>query len=497
MESKVSRRLKEPLAPEICEHIYAPRLARDFVKQFGLLTDVNQAHLLMLHKTGLLSQEVATQLAKGLLQIEAEGAAAVELDPAKEDPYFNYEAKLMSITGRDIGGRLHMARSRNDMSATTDRMRARAAVLDIIDALGRACGAALEGAGQYADIVMPGYTHLQPAQPITFGFYLSAVAETLGRDMDRLREALPRIDALPLGAGALAGTRFAIDRRVSATALGFASVLPNTLDAVASRDFAWEAMSTMAMTALTWGRVAQDLYVWSTPEFGLVAFPDRVASTSSIMPQKKNPVVLEYLRGKSSHVIGLLTASLVAVKGTHFSHSGDSSRESMRSFWECAEETLRCLSLFELVLTAVEPRPRTMLQRLDFAVATDLADGLVAEAGMSFRDAHHVVGGLVRLALDAGTPADALTSEMLDRAAVDVTGAAVEWPEDKLRKYLDPVQSVDARRNGGPAPAEVRLAVDRQFGHLEQVLADATTYRQRLDRARHQMKQDLAALARQ
>jgi len=495
MESKVSRRLKQPLAREICDHIYGPRLARDFARQFGYLTDVNQAHLLMLAHTGLVSPDVARTLAGGLVQIEAEGAAAFELDPAKEDPYFNYEHKLMAITGRDIGGRLHMARSRNDISATIDRMRARTAVLDVIEAIGHVRQVALDGALRHVDAVMPGYTHLQPAQPITFGFYLSSVAEALGRDMDRLHASLARIDVMPLGAGALAGTRFPIDRSITAAALGFSAAAPSTLDAVASRDFAWEAMSAMAIVALTWGRVAQDFYVWSTPEFGLVSFPDSVASTSSIMPQKKNPVVLEFLRGKSSHVIGLLNTSLATVKGTHFSHSGDSSRESIRSFWECAEETQRCLSLFALVMSTVEPRRQTMLQRLDFCVATDLADGLVAEAGLSFRDAHHVVGGLVRLAMDEGTTADGLTSEMLDRAAMDVTGTPIGWPEARIRKYLDPIESVNARRNGGPAPAEVTVAIERQLTHLRRVLADAASARQRLDAARLQMKRDIAALA--
>ncbi len=497
MESKVSRRLTESLAPEICEHIYGPRLARDFAKVFAYLNEVNQAHLLMLHKTGIVTPEVARKLAHGLLQMQAEGPSAVELDPAKEDPYFNYEAKLMSITGRDVGGRLHTARSRNDLAVTMDRMRARGVVLDVIDAIGRVRRTALQRASECAGTVMPGYTHLQAAQPITFGFYLSGVAQALGRDMDRLQGALARIDASPLGAGALAGTRFPIDRDMTAAALGFTSVMPNTLDAVASRDFAWEAMSAMAIVALTWGRVAQDFHVWSTPEFGLVSFPDRVASTSSIMPQKKNPVVLEYLRGKSSHIIGLLTTSLIAVKGTHFTHAGDSSRESMRSFWECGEETLRSLSLFNLVMGTVEPRAQTMLEhvRFDFSAATDLADGLVAEAGMSFRDAHHVVGGLVRLAMDAGKSANDLTSAMLDRAAVDVIGVAVDWPEEKLRKYLDPIESVNARRNGGPAPAEVNLAIDLQREHLESVLAGVESARQRLAGVHQQLQRDLAAIA--
>jgi argininosuccinate lyase len=388
-----------------------------------------------------------------------------------------------------------MGRSRNDIASTIDRMRARSVVLDVIEAVAGVRRSALERASKYTDTVMPGYTHMQPAQPITFGFYLTALTDALGRDMDRLHATLPRIDANPLGAGAMAGTRFPIDRRVTAAALGFSSVVANTLDAVASRDFAWEAMSAMAMIALAWGRVAQDFYVWSTPEFGLLTFPDRVASTSSIMPQKKNPAVLEYLKGKSSHVIGLLSTALITVKGTNFTHSAESSRESIRSFWECAEETLRSLALFELIVSAIEPNRETMLRRIEFSAATDLADGLVVEAGMSFRDAHHVVGGLVRLALDSGRSANELTSEMLDRSAVDVIGSPVGWPEEKLRKYLDPIDSVNARGNGGPAPSEVRRAIERQLDHLKNVMTDISATRQRLDSAREQMKRDMRALA--
>ncbi len=497
MESKVSRRLKEPLAAEICELIYAPRLARDFLTVFPHLTQVNKAHLLMLHKTGLMSPDIAVKLAKGLLQIESEGPASVVLDPAKEDPYFNYEARLMAITSRDIGGRVHMARSRNDISVTIDRIRARDVVLNILEAIGRVRKNMLERALGFADTVMPGYTHLQPAQPMTFGFYMAGVAEHLGRDMDRLLNALVRIDMCPLGAGAFAGTRFPIDRSITTKYLGFTTVQANTLDSVASRDFAWEAMSAMAMLAVTWGRVSQDLHVWSTPEFGLVSFPDRVASTSSIMPQKKNPAVLEYLKGKSAHVLGLLNTALVTVKGTHNTHTGDSSRESMRNFWECSDEVLRSLSLFGLIMSSVEPRKQHMLEHVnrDFSAATDLADGLVAEANMPFRDAHHIVGELVRLAIDAGKSAHELTSEMLDQAVIEVTGAPLGWPEDKLHKYLNPVDSVNARKSGGPAPVATQQAVQRQLQHIDHALAVVALTRARLDTANQDMDEQIKALA--
>ena len=189
MESKVSSRLKEPLAAEICELIYAPRLARDFLKQFPHITQVNKAHLLMLHKTGLLNDETANKLANGLKQMESEGPSAVELDPSREDPYFNYEAKLISITSRDIGGRLHMARSRNDMGATIDRIRARDVVFDTLEAVGRVRKTILERADIFANTVMPGYTHLQRAQPVLLAHHLLAYVEMLERDQGRLLDA--------------------------------------------------------------------------------------------------------------------------------------------------------------------------------------------------------------------------------------------------------------------------------------------------------------------
>ena len=498
MESKVSRRLNEALAAEICQHIYAPRLERDFLKVFPHLTQVNKAHLLMLYKTGLITPEIACRLAEGLIRIESEGPSCVDLDPAREDPYFNYEARLMSITSRDIGGRLHMARSRNDISVTIDRIRARDVILNVLEAIGRVRKNVLERAMAFADTIMPGYTHLQPAQPITLGFYMSGVAEHLGRDMDRLQNALERVDMCPLGAAALAGTRFPIDRSITSKHLGFTAVQANTLDSVASRDFAWEAMSAMAMLAVTWGRVAQDLHIWSTPEFGLVHFPDRVASTSSIMPQKKNPAVLEYLKGKSAHVIGLLNTALVTVKGTHYTHAGDSSRESMRNFWECADEVLRSLSLFGLIMRSLEPRKQQMLEHVnrDFSAATDLADGLVTDADMPFRDAHHIVGELVRLALDAGKTADELNCKLLDQAAVEVTGVPLGWSDEQLQKYLNPVESVNARQSGGPAPVATQHAIQRQLLHIDEVLLVVASTRSRLETEMQNMDNEIEVLAR-
>lgn len=462
MNSKVSRRLSEGTATEVTENIYAPRLAKDFPAVFEHLNDVNQAHLLMLLHTGLMPPEPAAQLAHALQKIEADGADAVPLDPSIEDAYFNYEAHLMEVAGRHVGGYLHMARSRNDILATMDRMRTRALALALVEQLCAVRESALEGALRHAATVMPGYTHLQPAQPITYGFYLAAIAETLTRDIERVQQVERLIDRCPLGAGALAGTSFPIDRHETARLLGFSGLVPHALDAVGSRDFALELMSAMTICAVGWSRFAQDYFVWSTGEFGLIDFPDRVAGTSSIMPQKKNPVVLEYLKGKSGHLIGLLTAALSTIKGVNFSHTGDASRESMRSFWEAGEESLRCLRLLDLVVRTATPNKAAMADRVrrDFSSATDLADLLVRRCGLSFRASHHLVGAVVRAAMERSFGAHEIGIDLLNEAAHDQLGQRIDLSDAEVRNSLDPLASVHSRLvPGGPAPVRVQERV--------------------------------------
>ncbi|GJG96939.1 argininosuccinate lyase [Cupriavidus pauculus] len=498
MESKVSRRLTQATAPEVCEHIYLPRLNREFVPGFRYLTDINQAHLLMLHGAGLVPADVAARLAQALIDIEQQGPAAVPLDPEREDAYFNYEARLMEVAGADAGGRLHVARSRNDILATHDRLRARDTVLALLAALTDTRDVVLHKAETHADAVMPGYTHLQAAQPITYGYYLSGVAQAMGRDIARLRHALDGLDACPLGAGALAGTAFPIDRAATARWLGFSTYAPNSLDAVASRDFAWEILSAITIATVTWGRVAQDLFIWATPEFGLIDFSDSVAGTSSIMPQKKNPVVLEYLKGKGGHMIGLLTASLAALKGTNFTHTGDGNRESMRGFWEATDEALRCVSLLKLVLEHATPQRANMLSRArrDFSSATDLADMLVRDAGMSFREAHHVVGAVVREALDRRIPACEIDSAMVNDAALHHTGRALHLDAETVAQCLDPVHGVAARMAvGGPAPDLVRDQVAAQLAALARDRTDIDALRNTVGTNRATMKRAVEQLA--
>jgi argininosuccinate lyase len=498
MESKVSRRLTESVAQEVCDHIYAPRLGREFGNVFGYMSDLNQAHVLMLARCGLISPQAAKALAAGLLRMEAEGPDVVELDPQREDAYFNYEAHLIKLIGVDAGGRMHIARSRNDLSAALDRLRARDLLLDVGQALLSVEEHALDGAFRFREAVMPGYTHLQPAQPVTYGFYLAGVAQSLERDFGRLADAWARTNISPLGAGALAGTTFAIDRHALAVSLGFNGLVENTLDAVATRDFGLEILADLSQIAISWSRVAQDYHVMVSHEFQTVEFPDRVTGTSSIMPQKKNPVVLEHLKGKAGHLLGLYVASATAVKGTHFTNTIDGNRETMRGVWEAGEEMLRGLSLFDLIIATGRPNAPLMKRRVaeDFASATDLADVMVRNADLSFREAHHIVGAVVRAAMDKGLVADGITTEMVDAAAQAQLGRPLKLDPELVRRSLDPTASVATRvLPGGPAPESVARSVEAAQARLETRRAALAEKRSRLQTARETLKRDLRELA--
>jgi argininosuccinate lyase len=498
MESKVSRRLTERVAQEVCDHIYAPRLGREFGNIFTYMSDLNQAHVLMLARCGLISPQAAKALAAGLLRMEAEGPDVVELDPQREDAYFNYEAHLIKLIGVDAGGRMHIARSRNDLSAALDRLRARDLLLDVGQALLSVEEHALDGAFRFRDAVMPGYTHLQPAQPVTYGFYLAGVAQSLERDFGRLADAWARTNISPLGAGALAGTTFTIDRHALALSLGFNGLVENTLDAVATRDFGLEILADLAQIAISWSRVAQDYHVMVSHEFQTVEFPDRVTGTSSIMPQKKNPVVLEHLKGKAGHLLGLYVASATAVKGTHFTNTIDGNRETMRGVWEAGEEMLRGLSLFDLIIATGRPNAPLMKRRVaeDFASATDLADVMVRNADLSFRQAHHIVGAVVRAAMDKGLAADGITTEMVDAAARAQLGRPLKLDPELVRRSLDPTASVATRvLPGGPAPESVARSVEAAQARLETRRAALAEKRSRLQTARETLKRDLRELA--
>ena len=462
MLNAVSGRLSEPPIAEIRQSIYLPGLERSNDADFSDMCAMNQAHFVMLAENGLVPPDVVAPLARCLKQLETEGRQAIPVDPELEDPYFAFEARVADVAGGDVAGRLHTGRSRNDIGATLDRMRARRHCLAIVEALNETRIACLDKALEHHTTIVPGYTHLQPAQPITFGFYLVSVANALARDAERVKQAYLRADENPLGAAALAGTSFAIDRLRTTELLGFKAVLEPGLDAVASRDFATELMFAATAMSVQWSRVAQDMYTFCTHEFSSVLFPDRIAGTSSIMPQKKNPIALEYLRAEAGRSIGALAGSLASIKGTNFSIALDALREGLFDVWTMLGQMPGDLALLQKVIENAEPDAEHLEQRcrMNFATATDLADGMVREAGIPFRDAHHIVGAVVRSAIAAGKTAEGIDAVMVDAAAVEMIGRPLGLSDRFIKACLDPRQAVEARTHpGGTASAEVTRMV--------------------------------------
>jgi len=498
MSSKVSGMLADGLHPTIQSEMLAPALERDFPAALPLITEINKAHVLMLHRQRILATEVASALASAILQLEKQGPSAFTLDPAREDPYFNYEAALIERSSPDIGGRLHTARSRNDLYATMDRLRARTGALAVMASLARLRETALARAIEFRSVTMPGYTHLQPAQPVTFGFYLCGIAKALERDTQRIVDCYQRINVSPLGAGAIAGTSFPIDREMTAGLLAFASAGDHAQDDIASRDYLVEFLSHLSQAATTLGRLAQDLFVMTTHEFQTVELPDSVAQTSSMMPQKKNMSVLENLRAEAAVVLGAHVSAASGLRATHYSFGFDSCCSPFRWAWDAIASTRRALDIAEVVVHAARPRAERMmvLCQENFSTVTDLADLLVREAAIPFRDAHHVVGGVVRACLDGGLSAKQINAELVAEVSNRVLGRRIELHAAQIQAAVDPSAAVEARRNcGGPSSADLERLFGRLDDRLEADKAWLGVESSRIAVARDRLESEFAGLA--
>jgi len=499
MESQVSGYLSQAMAPVIQECFVEPTLRRSFSSSLPLMTEINKAHVLMLVRQGIITREVGQKLAQGILELEREGEPAFDLNPELEDPYFNYEAKIIERLGSDVGGRMHIARSRNDLKSVQDRLRARNLALDIQRDLLILRETIVAQATHHKGVVMPGYTHLQPAQPITFGFYLLGIVHALERDYRRIAECYARINLSPLGAGAFAGTSFPIDRAATASYLGFDGVTAHAQDSVASRDCIVELLSHATLLAGTIGRMAQDFYVMTTYEFQTLRFPDSIAITSSIMPQKKNMAVLENLKGRVAQLLGALVTFIAAYKATPFTHIQDGNQDGFRWAWDALADMALALPVCRLVVESAEPQEARMLElaRANFSTATDLADTLVRTAGLSFRDAHHVVGRVVRLALDHGFKSDEITVDLLQDAARSVLGRTVAVDAAAVRDSLDPVRAVEGRvGSGGPSSKDMEVMTLNITRRIAQDRAELDARAGRTAAAHREMEAAFAALAR-
>ena len=413
----------------------------------------SRAHAEMLAATGIIDAKDQAAIDKGLERIEKEIAdGSFEFSTGLEDIHMNIEARLVELAG-DAAGRLHTARSRNDQVATDLRLWVRDAIDDLAAAVGELRNALLDQAEAHAATVMPGYTHLQTAQPVTAGHHLLAYVEMLDRDLGRLRDARTRLNESPLGAAALAGTGFPVDRSITASTLGFDRPMRNSMDAVSDRDFAVEFLAASALAAVHLSRLAEEIVLWASDRFGFVKLSDAFSTGSSIMPQKRNPDAAELVRAKPGRIIGSLVALLTVLKGLPMTYGKDM-QEDKEPVFDATESLMLALAAMTGMVRDMEFQPEAMLKALDdgYPTATDLADWMVRELGLPFREAHRATGGIVALAEKKGVRLDGLSLADLQSVLPAITEGALG--------VLTVEQSVASRvSEGGTAPDRVRAAV--------------------------------------
>ncbi len=410
----------------------------------------SEAHVAMLARKGIVDAADAAAIVKALAEVKGEiEAGTFAFSRALEDIHMNVESRLAEIAG-PAAGRLHTARSRNDQVALDLRLWVRDAIDALIlkiEALQRALASR---AHDCAGMVMPGFTHLQSAQPVTFGHHLMAYVEMLARDAGRFRDARKRLNECPLGAAALAGTSFPIDRDMTAKALGFDRPTANSLDSVADRDFALEALSAAAISATHLSRFAEEIVLWTTPQFGFVRLSDAFSTGSSIMPQKRNPDAAELVRGKTGRVAGALVGLLIVMKGLPLAYSKDM-QEDKEGVFDALETLMLCLAAMTGIVEDMTPDPKRMKAAAGagYATATDLADWLVRALKMPFREAHHLTGRIVALAAARGVALEKLTLAEMQSVEPRISEEAFA--------VLGVARSVRSRTSyGGTAPANVR-----------------------------------------
>jgi argininosuccinate lyase len=412
----------------------------------------SRAHAAMLVAQGIISGEDGADIAQGLDQVEQEiTEGQFTFSRALEDIHMNVEARLATLIG-DAAGRMHTARSRNDQVATDFKMWVRDATDNIDEGLKALQAALIDQAEANADVVMPGFTHLQAAQPVTFGHHMMAYVEMIGRDRGRFADCRVRLNECPLGSAALAGTSFPIDRDATAAALGFSRPTANSLDSVSDRDFALEFLAAASITAMHLSRFSEEIVNWMSAQFQFITLSDSFTTGSSIMPQKRNPDAAELVRGKSGRVIGALTSLLVMMKGLPLAFCKDM-QEDKEPLFDAADTLDVCIAACVGMVIDMRANAPALRQaaELGFATATDLADWLVRSLNMPFRNAHHVTGAVVKLAEERNCKLNELDLSSLQAIEPRIS--------DAVYAVLDPARSVSSRTSfGGTAPTNVRAA---------------------------------------
>jgi argininosuccinate lyase len=480
--------------PIYAETILGPQFAASQKWLYVPMLEASEAHLLMLVQQGLMSKEHAARVAAALDDLHRRGPDAFAYAPEVEDLFFQMEARILELAGEDAGGNLHLARSRNDLDAAMARLTVRRLVLDMHAALENLRDTLLRLIGEHVRTLMPGHTHTQPAQPTTLAHYLASTAQALERDADRLQAAFLCANRGPLGAAALTTTGFPIDRGLTARLLGFDDLVINSYDAIGGVDYALQSLNTIGICVLGLSRLIHDLLQWATREFGVLHIDEAFLQISSIMPQKRNPVVLEHLRARVGWVLGDIHTAETLVHSAALGDTVDVEDEFYEPLFRAFEHGVGVLRLLEAALGTCRFDVDLMARRAadGFTTATELADTLVRRAGLPFRQAHRVASAVVR---HSGADASSVTPELVAQAASEVLRHPVMLSREDLQAALDPWAFVERRAiAGGPAPT----AMQAHLVELREHLAADALWRQsrdtQIEAAREERRRRLANL---
>lgn len=481
-------KMKKAPAKELVDYLIRPAIATDLERSYQTLLDINKAHVLMLAKQGIIEKDVAKQILQVTQDIAGMQAhPEFEIIPDVEDLYFNFERYLIKRTSLEIGGQQHTARSRNDMFATEIRYDTRRYFLTLCEHFNNLRRSFLKIARENTDAVMSGYTHLQPSEPITLAHYCSAILNAMARDYERMTHVWKTVNQCPLGGGSMGSTTFDIDRHYTAKLLGFDKPLENSLDCVAGRDFTLELAAAMSTAGLTFSRIAMDLTLWATPEYGYIELDDSVSGCSSIMPQKKNPIALEHVRAKSGHLEAFYVSLCTGMKNVPYMHCRDISTESVRYFWTAMTEFLQDADLLNASLREMKVHKEHMVEsaRRNFCTVTELANYLVRIDKISFREAHEIVADVVGYLNEKHLMADQITLEELNMFCQKLFNFTSKLTAEDLKAALDPVKNAQSKTCwGGTAEAEVSRQLDMIEAQIEKDEAERKARLAQIDQAK-------------
>lgn len=473
MENKVDRdsvhqrglRIGKAHAQELV-NLYGAHVQSEFYRANDLLL-INYAHVIMLHEKGIIHPEDAQQILRTIKKLETAGVdKTIHLDPRVGDLSTHVEAYIIKETGQEVGGKIHTGRSRNDLYPTLTKMLVRRSLLEVYSALITLEESLLSLASEHPETILPGYTHhSQHAQPITLGYYFLGNFDVFLRDLDRFEDFWPRLNRCPMGAAALATTGFPLDRNQMAILLGFDKIHEHAYDAISSRDFLLEFLFILSTIASDMGRIAENILLWNTLEFGMVVLADEYTSFSTIMPQKKNPVAIESLRALNPMITGKLFNAFGVLKAESWCNGRETTILDDDSV-DTGRQVRDMILLLNGVLRTMHARKERMheLARKGFSTATELADTLVREYGFPFRMAHEVVGFVVKKAVDAGLDSTEITSAMVEEGIKELFNKELIINPESVKKALDPRENIQMRYlPGGPAFKEVtRMLKDRE-----------------------------------